>query len=111
MSLVHPIAITRPSPSTPDISPLSLYSVSLADTSDSCCSICCSPSPSSTSPKTQLVSLPEEAFQPLLIIGACPHALALGARPSEPRSVALYTDLEHARLSWLQREQGGTALW
>ncbi|GAA5895815.1 hypothetical protein JCM5296_006674 [Sporobolomyces johnsonii] len=130
MSSVHPIAITRPSPSTPDISPLSLCEsspssspselslddrdqdddvVSLADTSDSCCSTCCSPPPSSSPPKTQTVSLPEEAFQPLIIIGAGPHALALAARLSESRPAALYTDLEHARLSWLQREQSAAA--
>ncbi|KPV78159.1 uncharacterized protein RHOBADRAFT_3493, partial [Rhodotorula graminis WP1] len=43
----------------------------------------------------------------LVIIGAGPHALALAARLSEPHPAALYSDLEHARLAWLQREERG----
>lgn len=47
----------------------------------------------------------DDSIVPLLIVGAGPHALALAARLSEPRPAALYTDLEHARLSWLQRDE------
>ncbi|GAA6043242.1 hypothetical protein JCM8097_008480 [Rhodosporidiobolus ruineniae] len=103
--------------------------LSVADTADSCCALCC---PHSEDPQTPKVGfdtassaffdpptavdeapLPplvvdEAAFTPLIIIGAGPHALALAARLSEPRPAALYTDLEHARLSWLQREQAAS---
>lgn len=100
---------------------------SIADTADSCCSTSCCPppdaandfkphraSPDSTDPQRALcdssstpVSIDEAAFTPLVIIGAGPHALALAARLSEPRPAALYSDLEHARLAWLQREDRG----
>jgi hypothetical protein len=39
----------------------------------------------------------------LIVIGAGPHALAVVARLLEKRPSALYTDLEHARLSWLRK--------
>ncbi|GAA5858728.1 hypothetical protein JCM8547_004958 [Rhodosporidiobolus lusitaniae] len=72
----------------------------------SCCDVCCPP-PSSgkifSSPPLCVVD--ELAFTPLVIIGGGPHGLALAARLSEPRPAALYTDLEHARLAWLQRER------
>lgn len=76
---------------------------------DSCTDPLCCPPPSpprhSIKPLPPL-KIPESSFHPLIIAGAGPHSLALAARLSEPRPAALYTDLEHARLSWLQREQG-----
>ncbi|OAV88954.1 hypothetical protein PTTG_09065 [Puccinia triticina 1-1 BBBD Race 1] len=45
---------------------------------------------------------PEDFFD-VLIIGAGPHALGLAARLREPRPAALYTDIEHSRLAFLQR--------
>ncbi|GAA5837254.1 hypothetical protein JCM9279_005631 [Rhodotorula babjevae] len=99
---------------------------STADTADSCTSAsCCAPPtadddlkplPSSsldaanstpTSAPSRPISIPESSFSPLIVIGAGPHALALAARLSEPRPAALYSDLEHARLAWLQREDRG----
>ncbi|GAA6002705.1 hypothetical protein JCM10207_007636 [Rhodosporidiobolus poonsookiae] len=74
---------------------------SVADTTDTCCGPCCADESIFTAP----VILDESGFSPLLIVGAGPHALALASRLSEPRPAALYTDLEHARLSWLQRER------
>jgi hypothetical protein len=47
-----------------------------------------------------------DAVQPLhdvLVVGAGPHALAVVARLLEDRPSALYTDAEHARLSWLRQ--------
>ncbi|GAA5987628.1 hypothetical protein JCM11641_001172 [Rhodosporidiobolus odoratus] len=88
-----------PSPSSGDESD----SESVADTSDSCCDPCCFP-PSSSANSLPPVILDEADFVPLIVVGAGPHGLALAARLSEPRPAALYTDLEHARLSWLQRE-------
>ncbi|GAA5888844.1 hypothetical protein JCM6882_002874 [Rhodosporidiobolus microsporus] len=83
--------------------------LSVADTADSCCGICCDPDlPTPTLPSAPVV-LDEADFTPLIVVGAGPHALALAARLSEPRPAALYTDLEHARLSWLQREQRQSA--
>ncbi|GAA5827254.1 hypothetical protein JCM11251_001194 [Rhodosporidiobolus azoricus] len=85
--------------------------VSIAETADSCCALCCPHGPvlpAPTLPSAPVV-LDEADFSPLVIIGAGPHALALAARLSEPRPAALYTDLEHARLSWLQREQRHSA--
>lgn len=38
----------------------------------------------------------------LIVVGAGPHALALVSRLLEERPAALYTDLEHARISWLR---------
>ncbi|GAA5950415.1 hypothetical protein JCM3765_004537 [Sporobolomyces pararoseus] len=87
------------------------------DTSSSLASctdpVCCPPSspsrepskPSSTSSSSSILTVPSDSFHPLLIIGAGPHSLALAARLSESRPAALYTDLEHARLDWLQRDQ------
>jgi hypothetical protein len=77
---------------------------------DSCTDpTCCPPPPPPAKPSTfssNVVIVPDASFHPLVIVGAGPHSLALAARLSEPRPAALYTDLEHARLSWLQREQG-----
>lgn len=42
-------------------------------------------------------------FFDVLIIGGGPHALGLAARLREPRPAALYTDIEHSRLAFLQR--------
>jgi len=44
-----------------------------------------------------------EDFYDVLIIGGGPHALGLAARLREPRPAALYTDIEHSRLAFLQR--------
>ncbi|KAA1115112.1 hypothetical protein PGT21_031735 [Puccinia graminis f. sp. tritici] len=44
-----------------------------------------------------------EDFLDVLIIGGGPHALGLAARLREPRPAALYTDIEHSRLAFLQR--------
>ncbi|BGP36399.1 hypothetical protein JCM10449v2_000300 [Rhodotorula kratochvilovae] len=122
---ISPLSLPA-SPPSPTISELSLDALacsddddaasSVADTADSCCSTCCAPtadevkpaapSPSIDGPPTAAtVTVDESAFSPLVIIGAGPHALALAARLAEPRPAALYSDLEHARLSWLQREQ------
>ncbi|KAJ8297192.1 hypothetical protein OF846_000425 [Rhodotorula toruloides] len=73
---------------------------STAPSSDTCCAPCCTAAES----KPPITSIEPEHFSPLIVIGAGPHALALAARLNEPRPAALYTDLEHARLSWLQRE-------
>ena len=100
--------------------------VSTADTADSCTSASCCPpptadddlkplpslttstaDPSAATAPSHPISIPESYFSPLVIIGAGPHALALAARLSEPRPAALYSDLEHARLAWLQREDRG----
>ncbi|GAA5922918.1 uncharacterized protein JCM15063_003467 [Sporobolomyces koalae] len=70
---------------------------------DSCTDPACCPAPPRAVEKPYLI--PETSFSPLIVVGAGPHSLALAARLSEPRPAALYTDLEHARLSWLQREQ------
>ncbi|GAA5898089.1 hypothetical protein JCM8208_000152 [Rhodotorula glutinis] len=100
---------------------------STADTADSCTSASCCPPPTveddhvkplptslpaaadppAAAAPSHPISIPESSFSPLLIIGAGPHALALAARLSEPRPAALYSDLEHARLAWLQREDRG----
>ncbi|GAA5997241.1 uncharacterized protein JCM10292_000121 [Rhodotorula paludigena] len=116
------------SPSSPSPSEFSLAAVDLTssdddtssvNTADSCMSECCLPpvddKPASFPPKvganaapSSTVLIDESAYSPLLIIGAGPHALALAARLSEPRPAALYSDLEHARLSWLKREQAST---
>ena len=42
-------------------------------------------------------------FYDLVVIGGGPNALGLAARLNEEKPAALYTDLEHARLSWLRR--------
>ncbi|BGP12375.1 hypothetical protein JCM10213_002021 [Rhodosporidiobolus nylandii] len=100
---------TPPSPAPSELSLLDdedrSGSSSVAATSATCCDETCCPSgePSSSSSLPPF-ALDEAAFLPLVIIGAGPHGLALAARLSEPRPAALYTDLEHARLSWLQRE-------
>ncbi|GAA6063920.1 hypothetical protein JCM10212_003538 [Sporobolomyces blumeae] len=86
-------------------SPLSDDSISLPDTDDSCIDPRCCPPTSDPTSRKAIRSIPADAFQPLVIVGAGPHSLALAARLSEPRPAALYTDLEHARLSWLKREQ------
>ena len=90
-------------------SPSSISSASdSVSTSTASCydSTCCPPSPHSplkTLPA--ITSIPPSSFQPLVVIGAGPHSLALCARLREAHPAALYTDLEHARLSWLRREQ------
>lgn len=110
-----------PAPPTSD-SEVSLGSLSLGDydsdasdrtssaeTDDSCASACCAPAPAHDTKRAPvareqvLATVREANWSPLVIIGAGPHALALAARLNEPRPAALYTDLEHARLSWLQR--------
>ncbi|BGP28498.1 hypothetical protein JCM10296v2_000233 [Rhodotorula toruloides] len=73
---------------------------STAPSSGTCCAPCCRISDL----KPPITSIGPDRFSPVIIIGAGPHALALAARLNEPRPAALYTDLEHARLSWLQRE-------
>lgn len=86
---------------------------SSSDTDASCTSACCDPTypegdkPLPAAAQSVIASVPESAWCPLVIIGAGPHALALAARLNEPRPAALYTDLEHARLSWLQRDAAG----
>lgn len=125
---MSPLALPPYTPaSSPASSEISLETLSLGDvdsdwsetassaggTEDSCTSACCdNPAPppphgAKESPPTTervLVTVPEGAWSPLVIIGAGPHALALATRLNEPRPAALYTDLEHARLSWLQRD-------
>ena len=124
---MSPLALPSASPASSEISleALALSDVdsdwsetaSSAGTDDSCTSACCdhsasppppshkadSPSRATTSERV-LATVTEEAWSPLVIIGAGPHALALATRLNEPRPAALYTDLEHARLSWLQRD-------
>lgn len=95
----------------PSLPPLSLS----YDSSDSSCS--CSSTSSTFSPATSTTlsspprppthSLPPTSFHSLLIIGAGPHALAVASRLAEDRPSALYSDLEHARLSWLRRDAEG----
>lgn len=107
------------SPSDLSLSPLSLSdssdsddAASSAGTDDSCTSACCIPDASSGSqPKyaPPVASVSPADWSSLIVIGAGPHALALAARLQEPRPAALYTDLEHARLSWLQRESRARA--
>ncbi|MBW0487995.1 hypothetical protein O181_027710 [Austropuccinia psidii MF-1] len=48
-------------------------------------------------------TIESEDFFDVLIIGGGPHALGVAARLREPRPAALYTDIEHSRLSFLQR--------
>ncbi|KAI9601766.1 hypothetical protein KEM48_001051 [Puccinia striiformis f. sp. tritici PST-130] len=48
-------------------------------------------------------TIESEDFFDVLIIGGGPHALGLAARLREPRPAALYTDIEHSRLAFLQR--------
>ncbi|GAA5899004.1 uncharacterized protein JCM6883_003507 [Sporobolomyces salmoneus] len=80
-----------------------------ASSIDSCTDpTCCPPPPASSTTKSSSPSSPVVVVSeiiPLVIAGAGPHSLALAARLSEPCPAALYTDLEHARLSWLQREE------
>lgn len=107
------------SPSEISLSPLSLSdssdsddAASSAGTDDSCTSACCIPDASSGfQPKDAppVASVSPADWSSLIVIGAGPHALALAARLKEPRPAALYTDLEHARLSWLQRESRARA--
>lgn len=73
-----------------------------SSTSASCDSPLCCP-PSATSAKALPQAIPAEAFSSLLVVGAGPHALALCARLAEPHPAALYTEAEHARLSWLRQ--------
>lgn len=125
---MSPLALPPRTPASPASSEISLEALSLGDvdsnwsetassagTDDSCTSACCEkpapppphkadPSPPASTSERVLATVPEEAWSPLVIIGAGPHALALATRLNEPRPAALYTDLEHARLSWLQRE-------
>lgn len=89
---------SSPTPSTSSLSSDS------ASTAESCCETCC-PSTPILKPQILPTVLPPSSFQPLIIVGAGPHSLALAARLAEPRPAALYTDLEHARLSWLRREK------
>ncbi|GAA5981399.1 hypothetical protein JCM10908_004095 [Rhodotorula pacifica] len=120
--------VLPPSPASPVFSEISLEDLSLgesdsdsaetgssAGTDDSCTSDCCVPdfplngskssSSSSSSHGDQVIAtVAEMDWSPLIIIGSGPHALALATRLNEPRPAALYTDLEHARLSWLQRD-------
>ncbi|GAA5823059.1 hypothetical protein JCM3770_005716, partial [Rhodotorula araucariae] len=117
---ISPLSLAD-SPPSPAVSELSLNAVpypdndssSVVDIADSCYSTCCAPQPDGLQPASpamcgtptaSTMTVDESAFSPLIIIGAGPHALALAARLAEPRPAALYTDLEHARLSWLQRE-------
>ncbi|EGU13346.1 Proteophosphoglycan ppg4 [Rhodotorula toruloides ATCC 204091] len=58
---------------------------STAPSSETCCAPCCTTADS----RPPITSIEPEHFSPLIII-------------------ALYTDLEHARLSWLQREASST---
>lgn len=44
-------------------------------------------------------------FHKVVIIGGGPNALALASRLREPLPASLYTDLEHARLSFLKRNK------
>lgn len=129
---MSPLALPPPTPASPASSEISLEALSLGDvdsdwsetassaggTEDSCTSACCEdpappppppphkpdPSPPATASERVLATVPDEAWSPLVIVGAGPHALALATRLNEPRPAALYTDLEHARLSWLQRQ-------
>ncbi|TIC57990.1 hypothetical protein E3Q01_01324 [Wallemia mellicola] len=39
----------------------------------------------------------------VIVIGAGPHSLAISSRMLEKNPSAIYTDLEHARLSWLNK--------
>lgn len=52
-------------------------------------------------PEIEIIE-PDDFFD-VLIIGGGPHALGLAARLREPRPAALYTDIEHSRLAFLQR--------
>ncbi|CAH7681885.1 hypothetical protein PPACK8108_LOCUS14552 [Phakopsora pachyrhizi] len=45
----------------------------------------------------------DDFFDVIIIGGAGPHALGAAARLREPRPASLYTDIEHSRLSFLQR--------
>ena len=64
---------------------------------------CCSDPPSKPSPL--ITTIDPANFHSTIIIGAGPHALAVAARLRESRPAALFTDLEHARLSWLHTER------
>ncbi|KAI5481763.1 FAD binding domain protein [Pseudohyphozyma bogoriensis] len=63
------------------------------------------PSTSPRAPPTS--SIASSNFFSVVCVGGGPHGLALAARLAEDRPAALYTDLEHARLSWLRKQEAG----
>ncbi|KAK4050395.1 hypothetical protein OIV83_003465 [Microbotryomycetes sp. JL201] len=70
-------------------------------TSTSCMSACCPPPDKTEIDNFEPVSIAPENFTQVLVVGGGPHSLALCARLADSHPASLYTDLEHARLSWL----------
>ncbi|KAK4049649.1 hypothetical protein OIO90_005408 [Microbotryomycetes sp. JL221] len=76
-------------------------------TASSCASACCQPGAKSTSTP---VTIKPDDFTPVFVVGAGPHSLALCARLADSFPALLYTDLEHARLSWLHARRPSRTL-
>lgn len=55
-------------------------------------------------PKLENTTRPQE-INDVVVIGAGPHSLAVCSRLIEKNPSAIYTDLEHARLSWLNKQR------